>query len=222
MPGENIVLNWIIFLGECLLLLLAVLLACLLLRRLGALIRRCRAVRKLKKAAREGGYSLERRGLRWLSLSRRRAETAFVLSRGERVFHVHFVPAVGRARTLRFHAHDAYVSEKSVGALMLNTHKPMSLNTARMFKPTGMSAGLLQWSHTETASFAGGMIHLQGLEAVEENRARGITDVILLNPVPMQAFTRNGNNWDAIIGGEQVFGVAFHDIGSFCTLLRHN
>lgn len=213
MPGENIVLNWIIFLGECLLLLLA----CAVLRWLGALIRRCRAVHKLKKAAQDGGYALERRGLRWLSLGRSSAETAFVLTRSDQIFHVHFIPAVGRARTLRFWGRDAYVSEKSVGFLLLNTNKPMSLSAARMFKPAGMSGSTLQWSHSETVAYPSGTIRLHGMDAVD-----GVQDVILLNPVPMQAFTRNGNNWDAIIGGETVFGVTFHDIGSFCTLLRHN
>lgn len=222
MPNENIVLNWLVFIGECLLIALAVLLICFVVRWLWALIRRCRAVCKLKKAARDSGYALERRGLRWLSLGKRRAETAFVLSRDGRVYHVHFVPAAGRARTLRFLAHDAYVSEREFGFLLLNTNKPMSLSTARMFKPAGTSGSTLQWTHTETAAFPSGTIRLRGLEQLAENRAQGIQDVILLNPVPMKAFVRNGNSWDAIIGGETVFGVAFHDIGSFCTLLRHN
>ena len=221
MPVENIVWNWIVFLGECILLILAVILLGHALRWLRALLKRCMAVGKLKKAAHAGSYVIERHGLHWLALSKRRAETAFVLSRGEQIYHVHFVPTVGRSRALRFLAHDAYISEKEFGFLLLNTNKSMSLSAAQMFKPADVSSGgSLQWAHTETTAFPSGTIHLTGLERVAENRAQGIQDVVILNPAPMKAFAASGNGVVPIVGGEVMFGVAYHDIGSFCTLLR--
>ena len=218
MSAKDIFLNWMIFLGKCLLLIAAVVVLVLLFRRLSILIKRCIAARRIEKVAKTSGYEVERKRFKFLSISKRKAPTAYILTKGNRKIHVHFIATEGKARILRFFASDAYAVEKTVGFFALNTQNAFSLSTAKMFKPKNMSGSTLQWAHADGADLPLGTIRLRGME--EQNQACEAENVIILNPAPMKAFYLAANSWQPIIEGETIFGIGYHTVESFCSTLK--
>lgn len=220
MSAKDIFLNWMIFLGKCLLLIAAVVVLVLLFRRLSILIKRCIAARRIEKIAKISGYEVERKRFKFLRIGKKNAPTAYVLTKKNRKIHVHFIATEGKARILRFFAPDAYAIEKTVGFFALNTENAFSLSTAKMFKPKNMSGSTLQWAHTDGTDLPVGTVRLRGMEDIEQNKTCGIEDVIILNPAPMKAFYLAANSWQPIVGGETIFGIGYHTVESFCSTLK--
>ena len=217
MDTWEIIYNWAVFLGEVALIVLGCVLLYFVYRYIRTFNKRVKAVKKLKKSAERAGFRCKRTGS-YLNFDSHNMETCFVLSRGLTQYNVRFLATFGKNRTLRFLAPDAYVSEKTVGYMLLINHRNVFGHMmARMFKPKNIPVDLLKWTHSETVTFPSNTIYTKGVEVLQSGN---VHEVVILNPVPLKAFYLDKTTWKQIIGGETWQNLSFHDISSFCSLLE--
>ena len=214
----DIIINWMIFLGECTLILIGVIFVYLLYRWTRAYTKRLTAIHKLKTTAKKCGFSCEKINNSHLNIGKRNMRTAFVLTRGLIQYNIHFHATVGKNRTIRFISPNAYISEKEFGyTLVLSKRAADAIMISKLFKPKDMSDDLLQISHSEQVAFPSNTIYTKGTGILHEGYTQ---DIVIFNPVPLKAFYFDGRNWVQIIGGENWNNLHFHDISSFCCMLE--
>ncbi|MBO5702617.1 MAG: hypothetical protein J6S71_09275 [Clostridia bacterium] len=217
MDTWEIVYNWLVFLGQVALIVLGCVLLYFIYRYLRTIKKRMKAVKNLKKSAERAGFKCKKTGS-YLNFDSHNMETCFVLTRELMQYNVRFLTTFGKNRTLRFLAPDAYVSEKTVGYMLLINHRNVFGHMmARMFKPKNIPGDLLKWTHSETVTFPSNTIYTKGVEVLQSGNVR---EVVILNPVPLKAFYLDKTTWKQIIGGETWQNLSFHDISSFCSLIE--
>ncbi len=210
--------NWIVFLGEIALIVLAGVMIYFLYRYLRTVRKRVKAVKNLKKSAERGGFKCKKVGS-YLNFDCHNMETCFVLTKGLTQYNVRFLTTFWKNRTLRFFAPDAYVSEKNAGYILLNTKGGNFLSWAKIFKPKNIPGDLLKWIHTETFAFPSKTIYTKGVEVLQSGN---VHEVVILNPVPLKVFYLDKTKWTMIVGGETWQNLSFHDISTFCSMIERS
>lgn len=219
MDTWDIIYNWVVFLGQVALIILGVVLLYFMYRYIRTVRKRMKAVKKLKKTAASTGFKCKKTGS-YLNFDSHNMETCFVLTKGLTQYNVRFLTVFGKNRTLRFFAPDAYVSEKTVGYMLLINHRNVFGHMmARMFKPKNIPGDLLKWTHSETVTFPSNTIYTKGVEVLQSGN---VHEVVILNPVPLKAFFLDKTTWKQIIGGETWQNLSFHDISSFCSMIERS
>ena len=208
--------NWIVFLGELALIVLGCVMIYFIYRYLRVVNKRTKAVRNLKKSAARAGFKCQKTGS-YLNFDSHNMETCFVLTKGLTQYNVRFLTTFGKNRTLRFFAPDAYVSEKNVGYILLNTTAAHYINLARIFRPKNIPADMLKLTHSEMVEFPSNTIYTKGVEVLQSGN---VHEIVIFNPVPLKAFFLDKTTWTQVIGGETWQNLSFHDIGSFCSMLE--
>ena len=208
--------SWIVFLGQLVLIVLGCVMLYFIYRYLRTVSKRMKAVKNLKKSAARAGFKCKKTGS-YLNFDSHNMETCFVLTKGLEQYNVRFLTTLGKNRTLRFFAPDAYVSEKNFGYTLINTNHVHSLLIARMFRPKNIPADLLKWTHSETVTFPSNTIYTKGVEVLQSGN---VHEIVIFNPVPLKAFFLDKTTWTQVIGGETWQNLSFHDIGSFCSMLE--
>ena len=213
----DIIYNWAVFLGQVALIVLGIVLLYFVYRYIRTFRKRIKAVKKLKKSAERAGFKCKKTGS-YLNFDSHNMETCFVVTRGLTQYNVRFLTTFGKNRTLRFLAPDAYVSEKTVGYMLLINHRNVFGHMmARMFKPKNIPGDLLKWTHSETVTFPSNTIYTKGVEVLQTGN---VHEIVILNPVPLKAFYLDKTTWKQIIGGETWQNLSFHDISSFCSMIE--
>ncbi len=210
--------NWIVFLGEIALYILVGVMIYFLYRYLRTVRKRVKAVKNMKKSAERGGFKCKKVGS-YLNFDCHNMETCFVLTKGLTQYNVRFLTTFWKNRTLRFFAPDAYVSEKNVGYILLNTKGANFLSWAKIFKPKNIPGDLLKWIHTETFEFPSKTIYTKGVEVLQSGN---VHEVVILNPVPLKVFYLDKTKWTMIVGGETWQNLSFHDISTFCSMIERS
>lgn len=219
MDTWDIIYNWAVFLGQVALIVLGCVLLYFIYRYIRTLSKRVKAVKNLKKSAELAGFKCNKTG-GYLNFDSHNMETCFVLTKGLTQYNVRFLTTFGKNRTLRFFAPDAYVSEKTVGYMLLINHRNVFGHMmARMFKPKNIPGDLLKWTHSETVTFPSNTIYTKGVEVLQSGN---VHEVVILNPVPLKAFFLDKTTWKQIIGGETWQNLNFHDISSFCSMIERS
>ena len=219
MDTWDIIYNWVVFLGQVALIILGVVLLYFIYRYIRTVRKRMKAVKKLKKTAASTGFKCKKTGS-YLNFDSHNMETCFVLTKGLTQYNVRFLTVFGKNRTLRFFSPDAYVSEKTVGYMLLINHRNVFGHMmARMFKPKNIPGDLLKWTHSETVTFPSNTIYTKGVEVLQSGN---VHEVVILNPVPLKAFFLDKTTWKQIIGGETWQNLSFHDISSFCSMIERS
>ena len=217
MDTWDIIYNWAVFLGQVALIVLGIVLLYFVYRYIRTFRKRIKAVKKLKKSAKVSGFKCKKTSS-YLNFDSHNMETCFVLTRGLTQYNVRFLTTFGKNRTLRFLAPDAYVSEKTVGYMLLINHRNVFGHMmARMFKPKNIPGDLLKWTHSETVTFPSNTIYTKGVEVLQTGN---VHEIVILNPVPLKAFYLDKTTWKQIIGGETWQNLSFHDISSFCSMIE--
>ena len=216
---EQAIYSWLVFLGELALIILGCLLICFACRYLRAFTKRRKAVKNLKKSAERAGFKCKKVGS-YLNFDCHNMETCFVLTKGLVQYNVRFLATIGKNRTLRFFSPDAYVSEKTVGYMLLINHRNVFGHMmARMFKPKNIPDDLLKWTHSETTTLPSNTIRTKGVEVLQDGN---VHEIVIFNPVPMKAYFLDKTTWKQIIGGESWQKLSFHDISSFCSMIERS
>jgi len=213
------VYNWIVFLGQMVLIVIGLVLLYYLYRYLRALRKRLRAVKQLKASAKKAGFRCVKTSASHINFDAHNMETCFVLTKGLTQYNVRFLATIGKNRTLRFLSPDSYVSEKNFGYILLNTRNVISIMMAKMFKPKNIPGNLLKWVHTENVTFPSNTIHTKGVEVLQEGN---VHEIVILNPVPLKVFLLDKTTWKQVIGGETWQKLSFHDISSFCSMIERS
>lgn len=208
--------NWIVFLGQLALIILGCVMLYFVYRYLRTVNKRMKAVKNLKKSAARAGFKCQKAGS-YLNFDSHNMETCFVLTKGLVQYNVRFLTTFGKNRTLRFLAPDAYVSEKNVGYILLNTTAAHYLNLARIFRPKNIPADMLKLTHSETVEFPSNTIYTKGVEVLQSGN---VHEIVIFNPVPLKAFFLDKTTWTQVIGGETWQNLSFHDISSFCSMIE--
>ena len=210
--------NWIVFLGEIALYVLAGVMIYFLYRYLRAVNKRVKAVKNIRKSAEIAGFKCKKTG-NYLNFDCHNMETCMVLTKGLTQYNVRFLSTFGKNRNLRFYSPDEYVSEKIVGYILLNAKGSGFLSWARIFKPKNIPGNLLKWIHTETFAFPSKRIRTTGVENLQSGN---VHEVVIFNPVPLRAYYLDKTLWKLIVGGETWKNLSFHDISTFCSLIERS
>ena len=210
--------NWIVFLGEIALYVLAGVMIYFLYRYLRTVNKRMKAVKNIKKSAELAGFRCKKTGS-YLNFDCHNMETCFVLTRGLTQYKVRFLTTFKKNRTLRFLAPDAYVSEKEFGYIILNTRNIVSIMWAKMFKPKNIPGDLLKWVHTVNVTFPSNTIYTKGVEVLQSGN---VHEIVILNPVPLKAYYLDKTIWKLVVGGETWQNLSFHDISTFCSMIERS
>ncbi len=209
---------WGIFVVEVAAIVAGVFVAAFLFRFFRTYHKRARAYRQLKRAAAENGYTLKKRQTVFSSVFWTRPYPSVVLERGDSTYHIRFVGAWKRLRILKFLSPYFYQISTMKGVAVAPT-RPI-VGHAFYFKPKGMKGDLFKLYHTDLVEFDGSFRSLPLYEKRHLPVDHTVTEVLLLNPVPMRATYRAGNTEHTIVGGENLGGVLFHDVPGFCEYLR--
>jgi len=185
-------------------------------RLLLAFSKRVRAVIRLKKAAKEGGYSWRMNATVFTSLLLTADVPSVTLENGERVYKIRFVTTLGKNRVLRFFGRNLYTVSVVRGGMMLNHRHP--------FKGVGLFhrnplPRFHYATHTDLAECGGNVRTLPVLERRFDDKTKITEEVLIFNPAPMRIHYRQKNSDITILGGETVDGIQMHDVTSFCSLL---
>lgn len=210
--------NWIVFLGEIALYVLAGVMIYFLYRYLRTVRKRTKAVRNLKKSAEIAGYKCKKTGS-YLNFDCHNMETCFVLTRGLTQYNVRFLTTFGKNRVLRFFAPDSYISEKIVGYMLINHRSILRHIMARSFKPKNMPGDIFQWTHSEMIEFPSKTIYTKGVEVLQSGN---VHEIVILNPVPLKAYYLDKTIWKLVVGGETWQNLSFHDISTFCSMIERS
>ena len=97
--------NWIVFLGEIALYVLAGVMIYFLYRYLRAVNKRVKAVKNIRKSAEIAGFKCKKTG-NYLNFDCHNMETCMVLTKGLTQYNVRFLSTFGKNRNLRFYSPD--------------------------------------------------------------------------------------------------------------------
>lgn len=210
-------LLWGIFVPQVIVLALSVWVLLWLLRILSALIKRIRALSRLKRTAAETGYEIRIHPSVFTSLLRNPAVPSVQLENRNRVYKIRFLSALKKNMIFRFVGPNMYVPARMAGAMMLNHRHPfLGIGLFGAVPP----ARILYTLHSDFAEFASGVRILPTLERRFDDKTKTVEEVLIFNPAPMQVRYRRNSTETVILGGETVDGIQLHDIVSFCSMLQ--
>ena len=210
---------WDIFVVQMTVLIVGLVLAINLWILLSACHKRRRAMKSIRKYAKENGYRMQVNSTVYTSIWRAADKPSVILENDTQYIKVRFLATLHKNRVLHFLGRNAYLVTHTYGNALLARslcHPIWMYLRPYNIIPASRSGIVMMTADYEENAYA-----LPTLERRHDPRDKEIHEVLIFNPAPMRAFYREGTTEVELLGGEQKDGVWLHDIVSFGTMLRN-
>ena len=206
---------WDIFVLQMTILIVGIILAINLIILSSAYHKRRRAMKTVRRYAKENGYQIQANRTVYTSILYAADKPSVILENDTQYIKVRFLATLHKNRVLHFLGRNVYTTGAKIGALLITV--PFNLG----FQST-MWMRFIPWKRVVEISddFPVDAIALPTLERRHDPLEKEVHEVLIFNPAPMRAFYREGTTEVELLGGEQKDGVWLHDIVSFGTMLR--
>ena len=200
----------------------AIVIGCILLVRLcilfSAFRKRRRAVRTVRRYAKEYGFRIQTNRTVYSSILRPAEVPSVLLENDTQYIKVRFLATLRKKHVLHFLGRNVYVVSHTYGNALLAV-TPLAPGWS-LFHPRNLAPLNRSGIVTMTADYPENAVALPTLECRHDPRGKEVHEVLILNPAPMRAFYREGNTEVELLGGERKDGVWLHDIVSFGSMLE--
>ena len=184
---------------------------------LSAWKKRRRAMKSIRKYAKAHGYRMQSNRTVYTSIWRAADEPSVILENDTQYIKVRFLATLHKNRALKFLGRNIYMVTRTYGNMMLA--RTLFAPGWVLFRPRNLEHLPRAGAFLMAADYNENVYALPTLECRHDPRGKEVHEVLILNPVPMRAFYREGTIDVELVGGEQMDGVWLHDIVSFGTML---
>ena len=206
---------WDIFVLQMTILIVGIILAVNIIILSLAYHKRRRAMKSIRKYAKENGFRIQANRTVYTSILYAADKPSVILENDTQYIKVRFLATLHKNRVLHFLGRNVYTMSARVGMLAISTPFGVGFHAPpwRRFLPwAGRTLEIAE-------EYAVDAIALPTLERRHDPRDKEVHEVLIFNPAPMRAFYREGTTEVELLGGEQKDGVWLHDIISFGTML---
>lgn len=211
-------LAWDIFVIQMLLLIGGIWALLRVVVYLRALCKRRRAVRMLRRYAREFGYAIRVQKGVYTSLWQQTPTPTVVLENEEAYYKIRFLATLKKNRVLHFLGRNIYTVSHTYGNALLAI-TPLAPGWS-LFHPRNMTRLNRSGIVMQVIDLPEDAIALPTLECRSDPREKTVQEVLIFNPAPMRVFYKEGNTEIEIAGGECRDGVWLHDLSSLRGMLE--
>ncbi|MBE6657728.1 MAG: hypothetical protein E7604_04700 [Ruminococcaceae bacterium] len=207
---------WDIFVLQMTILIVGIILAINLIILSLAYHKRRRAMKSIRRYAKENGFRIQANRTVYTSILYAADKPSVILENDTQYIKVRFLATLHKNRVLHFLGRNVYTMSARVGMLAMATPFGVGFHAPpwRRFLPwSGRTLEIAE-------EYAVDAIALPTLERRHDPHEKEVHEVLIFNPAPMRAFYREGTTEVELLGGEQKDGVWLHDIVSFGTMLR--
>ena len=209
---------WDIFVIQMLLLIAGIWAIFRTMAYLRALYKRRRAVRMLRRYAKEFGYTVRVQKGVYTSLWRQTQTPTVVMENEGKYYKIRFLATLKKNRVLHFLGRNVYTVSHTYGNALLAI-TPLAPGWS-LFHPKNMvrlnRSGIIM----QVIDLPEDAIALPTLECRSDPWEKTVHEVLIFNPAPMRVFYREGNTETEMVGGECRDGVWLHDLSSFRGILE--
>ena len=184
---------------------------------LSAWKKRRRAMKSIRKYAKAHGYRMQSNRTVYTSIWRAADEPSVILENDTQYIKVRFLATLHKNRALKFLGRNIYMVTRTYGNMLLA--RTLFAPGWVLFRPRNLEHLTHAGAFLMAADYNENVYALPTLERRHDPRDKEIHEVLILNPVPMRAFYREGTIVVELVGGEKKDGVWLHDIVSFGTML---
>ncbi len=207
---------WDIFVVQMTLLIVGIVLAINLCIVLSACHKRRRAMKTIRRYAKENGYRIQANRTVYTSVWTAADKPSVILENDTQYIKVRFLATLHKNRVLHFLGRNVYTTATQSGMLAMPTPLGVGFHSAAWMRFIPMKTRLVEISEEIPID----AVTLPTLERRHDPRNKEIHEVLIFNPAPMRAFYREGTTEVELLGGEQKDGMWLHDIVSFGTMLQ--
>lgn len=209
---------WDIFVVQMTVLIVGLVLAINLWILLSACHKRRRAMKSIRKYAKEHGYRMQANRTVYTSIWRAADKPSVILENDTQYIKVRFLATLHKNRALKFLGRNIYMVTRTYGNMLLA--RTLFAPGWVLFRPRNLEHLPRAGAFLMAADYNENIYALPTLECRHDPRDKEVHEVLIFNPVPMRAFYREGTTDVELIGGEQKDGVWLHDIVSFGSMLE--
>ena len=217
LTAKEIALNWLLFLLQVTAIIVLFVLLLTLIRYLRIFRKRVRALRDLRRIARECGYRFRKTGHCYRSLFRNYAEPYVILENDDICYAIRFLPTLRRNSILQIRSPQLYRINRQFGYVLPSRNARM-LAVAQVFRPDNIGDELLSMTHKEMHEFQKGDKIMPPLRLPESEKQ--VQEIMILHPAPMRAVHVREGRERQILGGETVDGIGYYDMFGFCSMIK--
>lgn len=200
----------------------AIVIGCILLVELwilsSAFMKRRRAVRTVRRYAKEYGFQMRSNSTVYSSILRPAEVPSVLLENDTQYIKIRFLATLHKKHVLHFLGRNVYLVSQTYGSALLAV-TPLAPGWS-LFHPRNLTPLNRSGIVTVTADYPENAVALPTLECRHDPHGKEVHEVLILNPAPMRAFYREGNTEVELLGGERKDGVWLHDIVSFGSMLE--
>ena len=207
---------WDIFVLQMTILIVGIMLAVNLIILSSAYHKRRRAMKTVRRYAKENGYQIQANRTVYTSILYAADKPSVILENDTQYIKVRFLATLHKNRVLHFLGRNVYTTATQSGMLAMPTPFGVGFHSAAWMRFMPMKTRLVEISEEIPID----AVTLPTLERRHDPRDKEVHEVLIFNPAPMRAFYREGTTEVELLGGEQKDGVWLHDIISFRTMLR--
>ncbi len=207
---------WDIFVLQMTILIVGIILAVNLIILSLAYHKRRRAMKSIRRYAKENGFWIQANRTVYTSILYAADKPSVILENDTQYIKVRFLATLHKNRILHFLGRNVYTTSARIGMLAIATPFGVGFHAPpwRRFLPwSGRTLEIAE-------EYAVDAIALPTLERRHDPLEKEVHEVLIFNPAPMRAFYREGTTEVELLGGEQKDGVWLHDIVSFGTMLK--
>ena len=207
---------WDIFVLQMTILIVGIILAVNLIILSVAYHKRRRAMKTVRRYAKENGYQIQANRTVYTSILYAADKPSVILENDTQYIKVQFLAPLHKNRVLHFLGRNVYTTGAKLGALMITVPFNVGFHSAMWMR-------FIPWKRVVEISeeLPVDAVALPTLERRHDPLEKEVHEVLIFNPAPMRAFYREGTTEVELLGGEQKDGVWLHDIVSFGTMLRN-
>ena len=217
LTAKEIALNWLLFSLQLTAIIVLFILLLTLIRYLRIFRKRARALRDLRRIARECGYRFQKTGPCYRSLFRNYAKPYVILESDDIRYAIRFLPTLRKNRIVQIRSPQIYRINRQFGYILPSRNARM-LAVAQIFRPDSIGDELLSMTHKEMHEFQRGDKIMPQLWLPESEG--GVREIVILHPAPMRAVQVHEGRERQIIGGETINGIGYYDMFGFCSMLK--
>ncbi len=209
---------WDIFVLQMTILIVGIILAVNLIILSVAYHKRRRAMKTVRRYAKENGYQIQANRTVYTSILYAADKPSVILENDTQYIKVRFLATLHKNRALKFLGRNVYMVTRTYGNMMLA--RTLFSPGWVLFRPRNLNYLPRGGAFLMAADYNENVYALPTLECRHDPREKDVHEVLIFNPVPMRAFYREGTTDVELLGGEQKDGVWLHDIISFGTMLK--